>query len=183
MRAPGMTWARLPLFVWGMYATALIQVLATPVLAITLLLLIARALLRPRHLRPEARRRPGALPALLLVLLAPGRLHHDRPGDGHHQRAHRDVLAARRSSATSFIAMSSLGLALLGFLVWGHHMFVSGHERVRDDGVLGADVPRRHPERREGLQLDRDAVQGVDLARRRRCSTRWRSSSSSPSAA
>ena len=39
MRAPGITWTRMPLFVWGMYATALIQVLATPVLAITLLLL------------------------------------------------------------------------------------------------------------------------------------------------
>ena len=95
MRAPGVTWTRLPLFVWGMYATALMQVLATPVLAITLLLLMRRALLRHRHLRSEARRRPGALPALLLVLLAPGRLHHDRPGNGHHQRAHRHVLAAR----------------------------------------------------------------------------------------
>ena len=46
MRAPGMTWLRMPLFVWGIYATAIIQVLATPVLAITLLLLMLRALLR-----------------------------------------------------------------------------------------------------------------------------------------
>ncbi len=53
-----------------------------------------RALLRHRHLRPEARRRPGALPALLLVLLAPRRLHHDRAGHGHQQRAHCDLLAA-----------------------------------------------------------------------------------------
>ena len=52
LRAPGLTWYRLPLFVWSLYATSVILVLATPVLAITLLLHRARALLRRRHFRP-----------------------------------------------------------------------------------------------------------------------------------
>ena len=82
LRAPGMGWFQLPLFIWAIYATAIIQVLATPVLGITLLLLLVERVVPHRHLRPDARRRPGAVPALLLVLLAPGRLHHDRPGHG-----------------------------------------------------------------------------------------------------
>ncbi len=52
MRAPGLTWFRLPLFVWAHYATSLIMVLGTPVIAITLLLVGGRARLPPRHLRP-----------------------------------------------------------------------------------------------------------------------------------
>ena len=58
MRAPGMTWFRMPLFIWAAYATSLINVLGTPVLAITLLWLRRRGL-RPRHLRPGAGRRPA----------------------------------------------------------------------------------------------------------------------------
>ena len=80
LRPPGMGWFQMPLFIWALYATAIIQVLATPVLGITLLLLTVERFAAHRHLRPDPRRRPGAVPALLLVLLAPGRLHHDRPG-------------------------------------------------------------------------------------------------------
>ena len=76
MRAPGMTWFRMPLFVWAHYATSIIMILGTPVIAITLLLVVLERVAAPRHLRPGARRRPGALPAPVLVLLAPGRLHH-----------------------------------------------------------------------------------------------------------
>ena len=82
MRPKGMTWFRMPLFLWGMYATAIIQVLATPVLGITLLLLVFERMTGDRHLRPAQRRRPGAVPALLLVLQPPGRLHHDPARDG-----------------------------------------------------------------------------------------------------
>ena len=87
MRAPGMTWFRMPLFVWANYATSLIQVLGTPVLAVTIVLLFVRARLPPRHLRPRPRRRPGALPAPLLVLLAPRRVHHGAARHGRGQRS------------------------------------------------------------------------------------------------
>ena len=100
MRAPGMTWFRLPLFVWAHYATSLIMILGTPVIAITVLLVGGRARAAHRHLRSGARRRPGALPAPVLVLLAPGGLHHDPAGDGRDQRDRRRRSRARTSSAT-----------------------------------------------------------------------------------
>ena len=84
LRPPGMTWFRLPLFLWGLYATALIQVIATPVLAITLVLIAAERIFGIGHLRSQARRRPRPLPALLLVLFPSGRVHHDPAGHGHH---------------------------------------------------------------------------------------------------
>ena len=80
MRAPGMTWFRLPLFVWAHYATSLVQVLGTPVIAITIVMLAVERALRLRHLRSGPRRRPGAVPAPVLVLFAPGGLHHDPAG-------------------------------------------------------------------------------------------------------
>ena len=130
MRAPGLTWSRLPLFVWAIYATSVIQVLATPVLAITLLLLCAWSASQDRHLRPDARRRPGALPALLLVLLAPGRLHHDLcPAMGVISEV---IPTFSRKAIFGYkaIAYSSFGIALLAFLVWGHHMFVTGQTEL-----------------------------------------------------
>ena len=51
MRAPGMTWFRLPLFVWAHYATSLIMILGTPVIAITVLLVAVERVLAHRHLR------------------------------------------------------------------------------------------------------------------------------------
>ena len=77
MRAPGLTWFRLPLFVWAHYATSLIQVLGTPVLAMTLLLVAVERTFHFGIFDPALRRRPGPVPAPVLVLLAPGRLHHD----------------------------------------------------------------------------------------------------------
>jgi cytochrome c oxidase subunit 1 len=102
-----MGWFRMPLFLWGLYATAIIQVLATPVLGITLLLLIAeRILTSASSTRPG--RRPGALPALLLVLLPPGGLHHDPAGHGHHLRADLGV-QPQAHLRLPFIAFSSHG--------------------------------------------------------------------------
>ncbi len=87
MRAPGMTWFRMPLFLWAMYATSIIQILGTPVLAITLALVAAGTAFPRGHLRPGGGRRPDSLPAPVLVLLAPGGLHHDSALDGCDQRA------------------------------------------------------------------------------------------------
>jgi cytochrome c oxidase subunit 1 len=125
MRAPGITWTRLPLFVWGMYATALIQVLATPVLAITLLLLAMERVFGLGIFNPQL----GGDPVLfqhffwfyshpaVYIMIVPG------------MACVSELIAtfSRRAIFGQFaIAMSSLGLALLGFLVWGHHMFTAG---------------------------------------------------------
>ena len=83
----------MPLFVWAIYGTSIIQVLATPVLGALARPRRHRPLARLGPLRPGARRRPGALPAPLLVLLAPGRLHHDPAGDGGDQRGGPDLRA------------------------------------------------------------------------------------------
>ena len=101
MRAPGMTWFRMPLFVWSNYATSLIQVLGTPVLAITIVLLVVERVFHLGIFDPALRRRPGALPASLLVLLAPRRLHHDPARHGRHQRTDRAPSPASPSSATA----------------------------------------------------------------------------------
>ncbi len=125
LRAPGMSWGRMPLFGWGLYATALIQILATPVLAITLLLLIAERVLRIGIFNPALGGDPVLFqhffwfyshPAVYIMIL---------PAFGVvgelvavHSRQH--------IFGYKFIAASSVAIAILGFLVWGHHMFVSG---------------------------------------------------------
>ncbi len=125
MRAPGMTWRRLSLFTWALYATSIIQVLATPVLAITLLLLTLERAFGLGIFDPRLGGDPVLYqhffwfyshPAVYIMIV---------PGMG----VVSELIATfsrREPVGYMFIAMSSLGLALLGFLVWGHHMFVAG---------------------------------------------------------
>ena len=63
----------------------------------------------------------------------------------------------------TFVAFSSLAIAVFGFLVWGHHMFVAGHVHLRRADLLGPQLPRGGAVGDQGLQLDGDPVQGVDL--------------------
>jgi cytochrome c oxidase subunit 1 len=125
MRAPGMTWTRLPLFVWGMYATAIMQVLATPVLAITLLLLMFERFFGMGIFDPKL----GGDPVLfqhffwfyshpaVYIMIVPGMAIVSELISTFSRRAIFGYFA---------VAMSSIGLALLGFLVWAHHMFTAG---------------------------------------------------------
>ena len=125
MRAPGMTWFRLPLFIWGHYATSLIQVLGTPVVAITLLLVVFERAFNIGIFDPTYGGDPVLFqhmfwfyshPAVYIMIL---------PGFA----VISDVIACfsrKRIFGYSFVAFSSLAIAVLGFLVWGHHMFVSG---------------------------------------------------------
>src|SRR5580692_1738431 len=125
MRAPGMTWGRLPLFVWANYATSLIQVLGTPVVAITLALVGLERAFHIGIFDPAIGGDPILFqhmfwfyshPAVYIMIL---------PGMGVISEL---VTCFSRKGVFgySFIAGSSLGIAIIGFLVWGHHMFVTG---------------------------------------------------------
>ena len=157
-----MTWFRLPLFVWSMYATSLIMVLGTPVLAITLAAGRRRAALPRRHLRPAPGRRPDPVPAPVLVLLAPGGLHHDPAGDGRGQRDRRrfSPQADLRLQVRRLRERGDRGPRLPGL---GPPHVRRRQVDVRGAGLLDPQLPRRDPLGDQGLQLDGDAVQGLDL--------------------
>jgi cytochrome c oxidase subunit 1 len=125
LRAPGMGWFRMPLFAWAIYATSLILVLATPVLAITLLLVVAERLWQVGVFDPAYGGDPLLFqhlfwfyshPAVyIMVLPAMGVASEIIP-----------CFARQRIFGYRFMAYAILGIAAIGFLVWGHHMFVSG---------------------------------------------------------
>ena len=85
----------------------------------------------------------------------------------------------KRIFGYTFIAFSSLAIAVLGFLVWGHHMFVSGQSVYAGHGVFVPEHAGGDSVGDQGVQLDGHAVQGLDLAATRRCCTRWGSSACS----
>ena len=129
LRPKGMTWFRMPLFLWALYATSIIQILATPVLAITLLLLVAERTLGVGIFDPALGGDPVLYqhffwfyshPAVYIMIL---------PAMG----VISDVIVAfsrRHIFGYNFIALSSIAIALLSFLVWGHHLFVSGQSAL-----------------------------------------------------
>ncbi|MGC8761582.1 MAG: cytochrome c oxidase subunit I [Bryobacteraceae bacterium] len=125
LRAPGMGWFEMPLFAWGMYATAIIQILATPVLGITLLLIVMERVLGVGIFDPQLGGDPVLFqhffwfyshPAVYIMILP--------------AMAVISEVIPTFSKKTIFgykaIAFSSVAIALLGFLVWAHHMFVAG---------------------------------------------------------
>jgi cytochrome c oxidase subunit I len=125
MRAPGLTWFRLPLFIWAMYATSVIFILGTPVIAITLFLLALERLLHLGIFDPAIGGDPILFqhmfwfyshPAVYIMIL---------PGMG----VMSELITAfsrKRIFGYTFVAFSSLAIAVISFLVWGHHMFVTG---------------------------------------------------------
>ncbi|CAN5912506.1 cytochrome c oxidase subunit I [soil metagenome] len=125
MRAPGLTWLRLPLFVWAMYSTSIIIVLGTPVLAIAILLVAVERIFQVGIFDPAMGGDPLLFqhlfwfyshPAVYIMLL---------PGFG----VINEIIpcfARRKIFGYVFMAGSMLAIAILGFLVWGHHMFTSG---------------------------------------------------------
>ena len=129
MRPPGMTWFRMPLFVWSLYATAIIQILATPVLGITVLLLTAELVFGIGIFDPNLGGDPILFqhffwfyshPAVYIMIL---------PAMGIISEL-MSVFSRKPIFGYRFIAYSSIAIALLGFLVWGHHMFVSGQSAL-----------------------------------------------------
>ena len=125
LRAPGMSFFRMPLFVWALYSTAIIQVLATPVLGITLLLLATERILGVGIFNPSMGGDPVLFqhffwfyshPAVYIMIL---------PAMG----VISELIAAfsrQKIFGYKAVVFSSLGIAAVSFFVWGHHMFVSG---------------------------------------------------------
>ena len=125
LRPPGMTWFRMPLFLWALYSTALIQVLATPVLAITLMLLVVERTINIGIFDPSMGGDPVLFqhffwfyshPAVYIMILPAMGIISELIS----VHAHRHIFGYK------FIALSSIAIAIFSFLVWGHHMFASG---------------------------------------------------------
>lgn len=125
LRAPGMTWSRIPLFIWASYATAILQLLATPVVGITLLLLIMERSLDIGFFDPAKGGDPILFqnffwfyshPAVYIMVI---------PGFGIISEII-PVFAKKPIFGYRAIAYSSFAIAIISFFVWLHHMFVSG---------------------------------------------------------
>src|SRR5581483_11892559 len=125
LRCPGMTWGRLPLFVWSHYATSIILVLATPVLAITLTLNVAERVFGLGVFDPSLGGDPLLFQHLFWFYSNPAVYIMVLPAIGVVSEL---VAAAARNPifGYKFVAGASIAIAIIGFLVWGHHMFVSG---------------------------------------------------------
>ena len=125
LRAPGLTWYRMPVFCWSTYATSLILMLATPVLAITLLLVIAERLWGVGVFDPAHGGDPILFqhmfwfyshPAVYIMIL---------PGMGVISEII-PAFARKNLFGYKFVVWSSIAIAAVGFIVWGHHMFIAG---------------------------------------------------------
>ncbi len=145
MRAPGMTWGRLPLFVWANYATSLIQVLGTPVVAITLALVGLERAFHIGIFDPAIGGDPDSVPAHVLVLFPSGRLHYDSAWNGRDQRAGHLLLAQRR------------------FRLFVHRRLQPGHRDHRIPGLGTPHVRHRHVDVRRLVLLAVDHARGGSL--------------------
>jgi cytochrome c oxidase subunit 1 len=125
MRAPGLTWFRLPLFVWGHYATSIIQILGTPVVAIAILMIAAERALHIGFFDPKLGGDPVLFQHLFWFYSHPAVYIMILPAMG----VISELVATfsrKPIFGYKFVAFASIGIAILGFLVWGHHMFVAG---------------------------------------------------------
>jgi cytochrome c oxidase subunit 1 len=129
LRAPGMGWFKMPLFAWGTYATAIIQVLATPVLGITLVLLIMERVFQIGIFDAKLGGDPVLFqhffwfyshPAVYIMIL---------PGMAIISEVI-PVFSRKTIFGYKAIAYSSMAIAFISFLVWGHHMFISGQSQL-----------------------------------------------------
>jgi cytochrome c oxidase subunit I len=129
MRAPGMTWTKMPLFPWSLYATGWIQLLATPVIGITLLLIVAEKLFHVGFFDPMLGGDPILYQHLFWTYSHPAVYIMILPAMGAMSEiistlSHKTVYGYR------FMIGSMLAIAIVGYFVWGHHMFTSGMSNV-----------------------------------------------------
>jgi cytochrome c oxidase subunit I len=129
MRAPGMTWLKMPMFPWTLYATGWVQLLATPIIGITLLLVAAERLLHIGFFDPTLGGDPilyqhlfwtYSHPAVYIMILpAMGAISEIIP-----------TFSKKPIFGYKFMVASALAIAFVGYFVWGHHMFTSGMSGV-----------------------------------------------------
>jgi cytochrome c oxidase subunit 1 len=125
MRAPGLSWSRMPLFLWSNYATSVIQVLGTPVLAITLCLVFLERVFHIGVFNPQLGGDPVLFQHLFWFYSHPAVYIMILPSMG----VVSEIIACfsrKRVFGYGFVAMASIAIAVFGFLVWAHHMFVAG---------------------------------------------------------
>lgn len=125
MRAPGLTWFRLPLFVWSMYATSLIMILGTPVVAITLVLLVVERTFGVGIFSPQLGGDPVLFQHLFWFYSHPAVYLMVLPG----MAVVSEIItcfARKPIFGYRLVAFSSIAIAVISFLLWGHHMFVAG---------------------------------------------------------
>jgi cytochrome c oxidase subunit 1 len=125
MRAPGLNWFRLPLFIWSTYATSLIIMLGTPVIAITILLVAAERVFHLGIFNPKLGGDPVLFEHLFWFYSHPAVYIMILPAMG----VISELIAAfarKKVFGYRVVAFASVAIAVLGFLVWGHHLFVAG---------------------------------------------------------
>jgi cytochrome c oxidase subunit 1 len=124
MRAPGMTWFRMPLFVWSAYATSVIQVLGTPVIAVTIVLLFCERVFHIGIFDPAVGGDPVLFQHMFWFYSHPAVYIMVLPAMGVISEVV-SVFSRKPVFGYGFVAFASVAIAVLGFLVWGHHLFVS----------------------------------------------------------
>src|SRR5450631_2484124 len=135
LRAPGITWFKLPLFIWAIYGTAIIQVLATPVIGLVALLLCAESAFGFGFFDPTLGGDPVLFQHLFWFYSHPAVYIMVLPAMGVISEV---VCTFSHKPPNSYaaIALSSVGIAVVGFFTWGHHMFVAGMSEV-DAAIFG----------------------------------------------
>src|SRR5258708_4147163 len=131
LRTPGMTWFRMPMFVWTQYATSLVMVLATPVLAMTLLLIIIERVVRIGIFDPALGGDPLLFQHLFWFYSHPAVYIMILPAMGVVSEVV-TCFSKKPLFGYRFVAASTLAIAVFGFLLWGHHMFVAGESAYTD---------------------------------------------------
>ncbi len=125
MRAPGMSWFKMPLFPWSLYATAWIQVLATPIVGITLLMVIAERVLQIGFFDPALGGDPVLFQHLFWIYSHPAVYIMILPAMGVVSEIF-PTFSRKPIFGYGAIVVSSMAIAFVGYFVWGHHMFTSG---------------------------------------------------------
>ncbi len=180
MRAPGMDWFKMPLFVWSLYATAWVQVLATPIIGITLLLVAIERWFGVGIFDPALGGDPVLYQHLFLDLLPPGCVHYDSSRSWSGLRNHPCIRAPDdfRVQVHRILKHRHCPGRLAGL---GPPHVYRRHEQYRHVCLLAADVPRINSERNQDFQLDCHAVQRVHSCSKRPCCLCCRLSCSLPS--